>query len=64
MLVLSRKQGERITIGGNIEIVITEVNGNRVRIGIDAPHEVPIRRSELADFATFSGVDSNEYSLL
>lgn len=50
MLVLSRKQGERITIGDNIEIVISEVSGGRVRIGINAPREVSIRRSELSEF--------------
>jgi carbon storage regulator len=47
MLVLSRKQGERITVGDNIEIVITKLSGNAVRIGIEAPPEVSIRRSEL-----------------
>jgi carbon storage regulator len=54
MLVLSRKQGERIVVGGNIEIIITEVSGNRVRIGVSAPAEVPIRRGELADFSSDS----------
>lgn len=50
MLVLSRKQGERIVVGGNIEIIINEVSGNRVRIGISAPSEVSIRRGELNEF--------------
>ncbi|MBX7071989.1 MAG: carbon storage regulator [Pirellulales bacterium] len=47
MLVLSRKQGERIVVGGNIEIIVTELSGNRVRIGVSAPLEVSIRRGEL-----------------
>jgi carbon storage regulator len=47
MLVLSRKVGERILIGEKIEIVLSEIDGNRVRIGVEAPPEVSIRRAEL-----------------
>ena len=47
MLVLSRKEGERLTIGGNITIVVTKVAGNRVTIGVEAPRDVKIVRSEL-----------------
>lgn len=49
MLVLSRKEGERIIVGGNIEIIITEVSGNRVRVGVSAPSEIAIRRGELEE---------------
>ncbi len=49
MLVLSRKEGQRIVIGSGIEIVVTEVRGNRVKLGITAPPEVPIHRKELRD---------------
>ncbi|TWU03417.1 carbon storage regulator [Neorhodopirellula pilleata] len=48
MLVLSRKVGERITIGDDVQIVITRVAGGRVTIGIDAPKQVAVRRNELA----------------
>ena len=48
MLVLSRRIGESIHIGDQIEIVVTKVSANQVRIGIVAPKEVPILRSELA----------------
>lgn len=48
MLVLSRKVGERILLGEGIEIVITAVRGDRVRVGIEAGRDVPIRRAELA----------------
>jgi carbon storage regulator len=48
MLVLSRKVGERIQIGENITIVVNRVVGNRVTIGIEAPSDVRIVRSELA----------------
>ena len=47
MLVLSRKKNEKIIIGGNIEVTIVELNGNRVRLGIDAPTEISVHRSEV-----------------
>lgn len=48
MLVLSRKLGERIVIDGNIVITIVKVDRNQVRIGIDAPKDVPVYREEIA----------------
>ena len=48
MLVLSRKQGERIIIGSGIEVTVLSVVGNRVRLGVVAPREVPIHRQEVA----------------
>ena len=53
MLVLSRKPGERIVIGGDIEIAIVEVRGGRVRIGVEAPLDVRIRRVALPDDGGF-----------
>ena len=47
MLVLSRKQGERVVIGENIEVVVLEVHPNRVKLGFEGPPEVPIHRQEL-----------------
>jgi carbon storage regulator len=44
MLVLSRKIGERIFIDPDIEIAIVEVRGGKVRIGVEAPDEIRIRR--------------------
>lgn len=47
MLALSRKQGESIMIGGNIELTVLEVKGEQVKIGISAPKSVPVYRKEI-----------------
>ena len=47
MLTLTRKVGESIKIGDNIEIIVKEIRRNQVRIGIVAPQEVPIYREEV-----------------
>ncbi|QDT07968.1 Carbon storage regulator [Rubripirellula lacrimiformis] len=48
MLVLSRHKGESIVIGGGlIEIVVTEIRGDKVRIGVKAPRDVVIDRREV-----------------
>jgi carbon storage regulator len=47
MLVLSRKRDEKIVINGNITIVVTEIRGDKVRLGIQAPKEVPVHRHEV-----------------
>ncbi len=48
MLVLSRKTNERIRIGDDVVITVVRVSHNSVRIGIEAPREMPIVRSEIA----------------
>jgi carbon storage regulator len=47
MLVLSRKRGEAVIIGGNIEVTVLEVHGERVKLGLCGPVEVPFRREEI-----------------
>ena len=48
MLVLSRKSGERIVIGPNIELRVVDIGKTRVRLAIDAPQEVAIYRQEVS----------------
>lgn len=47
MLVLSRKKDERIIIGDNISIMVVEIRGDKVRLGIEAPRDVPVHREEV-----------------
>ncbi len=49
MLVLTRRTEESVVIGGNIVVTVLGVEGEKVKIGIDAPREVTILRSELLD---------------
>ena len=50
MLVLSRKSGEKILIAGDITVTVLSVQGNRVRLGIEAPGEYRVLRAELAEW--------------
>ena len=47
MLALSRKQGESIMIGGDIEITVLEAKGDQIKLGISAPKSIPIYRKEI-----------------
>ncbi len=47
MLVLSRKSNETIMIGDNIKVTIVEIRGDKVRIGIEAPKNLPVHREEV-----------------
>lgn len=49
MLVLTRKAGETIRIGDDIVVTVTWVEGNKVSLGIAAPHDVKILRGEIAE---------------
>lgn len=63
MLVLARKEGEKVNIGGEIEITIVEISNGKVRLGITAPREVPVHRHEIferihADAARTAATDN------
>ena len=47
MLVLTRRRGEAITIGPNIRVVVLDINGGQIRLGIDAPSTVEVHRDEV-----------------
>jgi carbon storage regulator len=49
MLVLSRKKDESIVINNDITIVVVEIRGDKVRLGVEAPKEVPVHRREVFD---------------
>lgn len=49
MLVLSRKLGEKIVIGENIVVTVVKIDRNQIRLGIEAPLDVPIHRSEILE---------------
>lgn len=60
MLILTRRPGEAILIGDNIEILVKEVGRNHVRLGINAPRDVTIRRVETLDPPEEGEVDEEE----
>ncbi|HED13736.1 MAG TPA: carbon storage regulator [Gammaproteobacteria bacterium] len=47
MLILTRRAGETLNIGDDIQITVLGVKGNQVRIGITAPRDVPVHREEI-----------------
>jgi carbon storage regulator len=47
MLILTRRVGERLVINGNVIVTVLGLKGNQVRIGVDAPIEVPVHREEI-----------------
>ena len=49
MLVLSRKRNESIVINNDITIVVVEIRGDKVRLGVEAPKEIPVHRQEVYD---------------
>ena len=47
MLILTRKVGETLMIGDQVEVTILSIKGNQVRIGVNAPKEIPVHREEI-----------------
>jgi carbon storage regulator len=47
VLIITRKEGEKVMIGDDVVVTVVEVNGNTIRLGIDAPRALPVYREEL-----------------
>ena len=60
MLVLSRKESQRIKLGDSIVITVVRVAGDKVRLGIDAPKDMLVLRDELEPFPTGGGGMADE----
>ena len=60
MLILTRKKDEQIVIGNNIFVMIVDVVGGRVKLGIDAPADVQVHRREIFDLTQGMGKDEQE----
>ena len=60
MLVLSRQRDESIMIGDDVEIIIVDVRGDKVRLGITAPRSIPVHRREIYDAIQREKADNKE----
>ena len=60
MLILTRKVGESVLIGDGIKVSILAVKGNQVRVGIDAPKDVPVHREEVRERLQAQGQNHGE----
>jgi len=60
MLVLSRKSNESIVIDGKIKVVIVAIQGHSVKLGIDAPLNVPVNRSEVQQRIAYESARSSQ----
>jgi len=58
MLVLTRKKDQSIVINNDIKIVVVEIRGDKVRLGIEAPKEVPVHRHEVFDAIADTSADA------
>ncbi|MFS1525286.1 carbon storage regulator CsrA [Microbulbifer sp. 2304DJ12-6] len=47
MLILKRRPGENLRIGKNVSVIVLEITGNQVRVGIKAPKSLPVHREEV-----------------
>lgn len=64
MLVLSRKKNESIVINDDISIVVVEIRGDKVRLGVEAPKEIPVHRREVYDAIRRSLEESEDQEII
>lgn len=62
MLVLTRKRGEQIMVGDHIAVTLVDIRGGKVRLGLSAPRDVPVRRAELPPRELAAGDGPKKYS--
>ncbi len=63
MLVLSRKLGEKIMIGDNIVLTVVKIDRNQIRLGIQAPSDVPVYREEIAPVSMRSSDKTEQFEV-
>jgi carbon storage regulator len=63
MLVLSRQKNEAIMIGDEIEIVVVDIRGDRVRLGISAPGRIPVHRKEIYEAIKRENIEASRTQL-
>ena len=62
MLVLSRHRDESIMIGDNVVVTIVDIRGDKVRLGIDAPQDIPVHRQEVYEAIKRENQQANQLS--
>ena len=63
MLVLSRQKNEAIMIGDDVEIIVVDIRGDRVRLGITAPQEIPVHRKEVYEAIRRENIEASRTRL-
>lgn len=60
MLILTRRQGERVIIGDNIEVTVLAISGTQVRVGVQAPKQISVHREEVYYKLLSAKIDSGK----